>query len=357
MSYISTSTLKNSTIMYLFSEKDRIDLSPDYQRSGGVWTKQKKQLLIDSILNDYDIPKIYFHTLAAPGSPRQQFDYAVIDGRQRIETIWAFMEDKFCLSDEFEYQHDQTIDLSGLSYKDLAESYPKIRIKFDSFVLPIVSVETDDIDLIEDMFSRLNEAVPLNAAEKRNAIGGNVVAAIRSVSEHAFFRSCVVFGNKRAQHKEVSARFLLTEFNLSEHERVIDTKREYLDGFTREYRNQDGDMIRDTKREVEAVLDLMAEKFTESDPLLRAQGNMVIYYMLFRGARENGEMQKFSRENILRFREKLRENRELAETDFVKADFELLEYDRLSQQGTNDASNIRERYEVLAKSLGLTVAY
>lgn len=357
MSYISTSTLKNSTIMYLFSEKDRIDLAPDYQRSGGVWTRQKKQLLIDSILNDYDIPKIYFHTLSAPGSPRQQYDYAVIDGRQRIETIWAFMEDKFCLSDDFEYQIDESVNLSGLSYKDLAESYPKIRIKFDSFVLPIVSVETDDIDLIEDMFSRLNEAVPLNAAEKRNAIGGNVVAAIREVSEHRFFKTSVVFGNKRAQHKEVTARFLLTEYNLAEHERVIDTKREYLDGFTREYRDDDAATIAKTKGEVEAVLNLMADKFTESDPLLRAQGNMVIYYMIFRGARENNEVNSFTRENIVRFRDRLKENRELAETDFVKADFELLEYDRLSQQGTNDASNIRERYEVLAKFLGLTVAY
>lgn len=32
---------------------------PDVQREL-VWTKSQKQLLIDSILKEYDIPKIYF---------------------------------------------------------------------------------------------------------------------------------------------------------------------------------------------------------------------------------------------------------------------------------------------------------
>ncbi|HEN3664370.1 TPA: hypothetical protein U5E42_004211, partial [Yersinia enterocolitica] len=54
MSYIETTPLKNSTIMMLHAEKDEIQLSPEYQRLGGIWNKEKKQLLIDSILNDYD---------------------------------------------------------------------------------------------------------------------------------------------------------------------------------------------------------------------------------------------------------------------------------------------------------------
>jgi hypothetical protein len=40
-------------------------------------------------------------------------------------------------------------------------------------------------------------------------------------------------------------------------------------------------------------------------------------------------------------------NREVAQDDLTKASFELLEYDRLSQQGTNDASSIRERWRIL----------
>ena len=84
-----------------------------------------------------------------------------------------------------------------MGYQDLAKEFPRIRIQFDSFVLPIVDVITDDEELIEDMFSRLNEAATLNAAEKRNALGGAVVTAIRDISGHQFFSNKVKFSNKR----------------------------------------------------------------------------------------------------------------------------------------------------------------
>jgi len=182
MSYLRTNPLKNSTIMLLYSEREEIRLDPPYQRMGGVWTKEKKQLLIDSILNDYDIPKIYFHLYDRESVSEDSYEYAVIDGRQRLETIWDFVAGEFCLSSNFDYLKNSDIDLSGLSYDDISQQHPKIKIQFDSFTLPVILVETDDEDLIEDMFSRLNEAVPLNAAEKRNSIGGDMVRSIRAYS-------------------------------------------------------------------------------------------------------------------------------------------------------------------------------
>lgn len=91
-----------------------------------------------------------------------------------------------------------------------------------------MGVDTDDQELIEDMFSRLNEAVPLNAAEKRNALGGELVSVIRDVANHEFFSKCVSFGNKRYQHREVAARFILIEENVRTLGKIIDTKKEYL---------------------------------------------------------------------------------------------------------------------------------
>lgn len=133
MSFVETAVLKNSTIMFLYSERKEINLSPLYQRQGGVWTLEKKRLLINSILNDYDIPKIYFHTLSKEEFARTGIRYSVIDGRQRLQTIWDFMDGDFTLSPEFDYQRDETIDLSGLSYADIAKQHPKIRVKFDFF--------------------------------------------------------------------------------------------------------------------------------------------------------------------------------------------------------------------------------
>lgn len=358
MNYIETSTLKNSTIMFLYSERDEINLSPAYQRAGGVWTLEKRRLLIDSILNDYDIPKIYFHALSNEAGSRQSFRYAVIDGRQRLETIWDFMDGKFNLSDDFEYQRDPEIDLSSLGYDDIAKQYPKIRVKFDSFVLPVVTVtiEGDEIDLIEDMFSRLNEAVPLNAAEKRNAIGGNLVKAITSISQHPFFSKNVRFSNSRYQYRESAARFLLVEESLSADEGIVDTKKVYLDALARKYHTEKPRRVAELKKAVVDVLDAMHAEFSERDELLQAQGILVVYFLVFRTALEMGHLGKITRRKLLNFREKLAENRKRASEEYAEASFDLLEFDRLNQQGTNDASSIKERYRILSTELKLPVA-
>ena len=350
MSFIETNNIKNSTTMMIFAERNEIKLDPPYQRMGDVWTKEKKQLLIDSILNDYDIPKIYFHLYEREQQAETGIAYSVIDGRQRLETIWQFIEGKFNLSDDFEYQRDPDLKMSGLSYEDIAKEYPRIRIQFDSFVLPIVGVRTDDEDLIEDMFSRLNEAVPLNAAEKRNAFGGEAVRMIRKISETNFFTKKVRFSNKRYQHLEVSCRILLTENSLTENGKLIDTKKVYLDKFA-ETNKSETSVMNTLFEKVNSILNEMNKIFVDSDELLRAQGNMVLYYLITRKAVELDELDKITRRKLLDFREELISNRKNAEENYSDSTFEFLEFDRLTQQGTNDASNIKERFRTLTSYL------
>lgn len=354
MSFIETNPLKNSTTMMIYAEKDEIKLDPHYQRMGDIWTKEKKQLLIDSILNDYDIPKIYFHVYEKQQQIETGIAYSVIDGRQRLEAIWQFIDGEFNLSEDFVYQRDSSLKMSGLSYEDIAKEHPKIRIQFDSFVLPVVGIRTDDEYLIEDMFSRLNEAAPLNAAEKRNALGGYAVKAIRELAESAFFKKKVKFSNKRYQHLEVSSRILLTEQNLKENGRLIDTKKVYLDRFAKVNSDKLNGMS-ELLNYSQEVIRSMENLFTDSDELLRAQGNMVLYYLIFRQAMLEGELHKISRRKLLDFRVELLDNRKQAEEKYSESTFELLEYDRLSQQGTNDASNLRERYRTLSQYLGLSL--
>lgn len=340
--------------MLLFSEKEQIQLNPSYQRMGDVWTTEKKQLLIDSILNDYDLPKIYFYGLNPDKQIETGFNYSVVDGRQRLEAIWGFIEGRFRLANDFEYQRDTKIKLAGLSYDDIAQTYPKIKIQFDSFILPVIKIETDDEELIEDMFSRLNEAVPLNAAEKRNAFGGRMVEKIRDISNHALFVEKCAFSNRRFQHREVAARFLLIETNLVNNNKLIDTKKVYLDGMVKTYAKGKDTEVENFSNAVLVVLDEMNKTFSQNDPLLRSQGNMSVYYLLFRKAIELNEVNKINRRTFLDFQELISENRVLAVEDYEKASFELLEYERLTQQGTNDASNIKERFSVLASFIGLS---
>lgn len=354
MSSLKTYPLPNSSILRLNSERDLINVSPDYQRQGGIWTLEKKQLLIDSILNDYDIPKLYFHSL----TPQQkidmkaEYDYAIIDGRQRIEAIWDFIDGEFPLSDDFNYQADDRVDASKLTYPDLAKEYPKIKIRFDSYTLPITLVETEDMDLIEDMFSRLNEAVPLTGAEKRNSFGGPMAKTIREVALHKFFKSQVKFANNRYQHQEIAARLLFIEDSLATTKKIVDTKKPYLDQMVKDYR----DKVKSTDKVLKStktVLDAMSKVFSTSDTLLKAQAIITVYFMIFKTAIENNTLQKITRKSLLGFFDTLYKNRLTAEKDITKANYEYLEFDRMSQQGTNDASSIKERTRILSEYLNL----
>lgn len=354
MPTIHTYPMNNSTILRLNSEKEVIDISPEYQRQGGVWNLEKKQLLIDSILNDYDIPKLYFHKL----TPQQKkdsgkdFDFAIIDGRQRIEAIWEFIDGQLTLDADFEYLVDPTIRAGGLTYQDLANEYPKVKIRFDSYILPVIMVETDDIDLIEDMFSRLNEAVPLNAAEKRNAFGGPMAKAIRDLATNIFFTDKVKFGNGRYQHREIAGRMLYIELSLQTNSKTFDTKKPYLDKMVNDYRESNADT---TQLEASTlnVINSMNNVFISKDSLLRSQSSISVYYMLFRKANETNQLQKITRARLFAFYDALTANRKIAEADITKATFDYLEFDRLSQQGTNDTSSIKERTRIMSEFLGI----
>lgn len=347
--------MRNSAVLRINFEKAAIDTNPEYQRNSDVWTLEKRQLLIDSILNDYDIPKLYFHAFAQPkkGPDRREFKYAIIDGRQRIETIWSFINGDFALAPDFQYLADDKVKAGGLTYPDLAKAYPKLKNIFDSFTIPIVCVETDDIDLIEDMFSRLNEAVPLNAAEKRNAIGGRMASMIRQISTHDFFKRDVKFSNKRYQHRELAVKLLYIEKIYSEQSKIPDTLKTSLDAFVRQYKDDPQLDASEVGEKAKNTLNEMHEIFVNKDPLLRAQSAVPIYFLIIRTAIEDNKLDTITRSLLLSFELLVHDNRLTAERDITQANYELLEYDRMSQQGANYAASIRERFRIMREVIGI----
>lgn len=355
MSSIRTFPLPNSAILRLTAERLYVNVSPSYQRDGDIWTLEKKRLLIDSIINDYDIPKLYFHALSSQQKKKSggKFDYAIIDGRQRLETIWSFIDDGFSLADDIIYFADRSVDIKNLTYSELAEKQPRLKIRFDSYTLPIICVETEDIDLIEDMFSRLNEAVPLNAAEKRSAIGGPMARTIKEVAEDSFFTEKIRFSDSRYRYREVAARLLFLEYSQHTYGRVLDTKKPYLDDMVRKFKDRKARGLKGYKEVVLETIALMKAAFEDEDSLLRSQGVIPVFYLCVQRASKNGRLSRFKREKILEFFENLKMNRELAESDIASANFEWLEFDRMSQQGTNDAASILERERILSSYLKL----
>lgn len=329
--------LAQSSIAFLFAIKDEIEMEPSYQRVGDVWNLPKRQLLIDSIINGYDIPKLYFHSLEDG-----EDSYAVIDGKQRLEAIWGFMTGKYSLSKDFIFLRNPDDDMAGMSYKDLAKVHPRTRAKFDSFSLPIYCIRTNDLEVIEEMFTRLNEGSPLNAAEKRNAFGGDIPELIRSVAGHEFFTDRVSFSDSRYKYYDAACKLLFLE----KIKKVADTKKIHLDSFVK---SRDGG---EAIKGVTQTLERMSSHFTDNDPLLKAAGMIPVFYLLFRlGEDVDGAP---VRSRILLFEERRRQNREIAKEaeDFDNVDLDLLEYDRLSQS-PNDSAALQFRTQTLAAACGI----
>ncbi|WP_434348244.1 DUF262 domain-containing protein [Myxococcus virescens] len=348
MNKFKLGSFQNSGILYIYAIRDTIWTTPPYQRQGDIWPIEKRQLLIDSIINGYDIPKLYFHAFRKPKSVNGvQFDYAVIDGKQRLQCIFDFIDGKISLADDFEYIHDASIKLGGLTYQELAKEHPITKIKFDSFTLPIITVETDDTDFIDEMFARLNEAVPLNAAEKRNAFSGPIPPITRKHAQLAFFTNKLPFDNKRYRHFELATKFMYIEHR----ENLIDTKKAYLDSFVRSFTAAQAKDAAALGVKSEKTLLAMTPIFIDGDPLLRSVGMIVLYYYLFRTAQAEGWLNTLSRGALSKFETIRKENRELAEKGEVESNYNLLEFDRLTQS-PNDAVALQFRYAVLRRHVG-----
>ena len=131
----------------------------------------QKQLLIDTILREYDVPKMYWRKL--PGTPDR---YGVVDGQQRLRAIWSFFDGEFTLPKNAE--DIDGIPVKGCSYETLNDD---LQIRFDSYPIDVVILEDTDEDEVREMFLRLQNGTSLKAQEKRNSMVGAMREFVRSL--------------------------------------------------------------------------------------------------------------------------------------------------------------------------------
>jgi hypothetical protein len=330
------------SLRWWYTHRREIDFDPPYQRKGKIWSTADKAYLIDSILNGYDVPKIYMadFTISNTRLNQELLPYAIIDGRQRFEAIYDFFEDRIGLNEDFSADFDPSLTLGGLRYSDLRNSYPEVLERFEEFNLHVMSVITDDDAKINELFVRLNRSKPLTGAEIRNAMSGAVPRAIRTITNHAFFSEYIKFSTQRGQDKNTAAKLLLIEFR----GRFVDVKRFQLDRFVEEGIASETDEFGVAAERVNSVLDAMVNVFVRRDPLLSSQGLVPVYYWLVRSVGPRPDLREF----LVAFDRQRKANSELAETQPERADQELLAFDLLNRN-TNDQKSLRGRFEILAR--------
>ena len=143
----------------------RIDLDADYQREK-IWSVRQQEELLDSILVDIDIPKIYL----AEVKDNNQFDYECIDGKQRMSTLLRF----------FKPDADEKSPLTlrfleeNYTYKKLKNEHPTIAKRIEDFELNFSVYKQIDDKLIREIFRRLQLGIRLNSGELLKSRTGTI---------------------------------------------------------------------------------------------------------------------------------------------------------------------------------------
>lgn len=333
---------ESKTVSWWHNERDNIEMTPVYQRKGGIWTAEDKAYLIDSILNGFDIPKLYIADFSYANTPlnKSRKPYAIIDGRQRFEAIFDFFDGKIVLLENFEYSEDPSLSLGGLGYKDLRESYPKIASRFETFNLSVVSVITDEEPKINELFVRLNRNKPLTGAEIRNAMAGPVPGIIRRLAVNPFFSKKIKFQVKRAQDQNTAAKLLLIEFR----GQFVDTKKVHLNRFVDEAIMAESTDFDRAATRVESVLSQMSEAFVDKDPLLASQGELPVYYWFVRTFYDPHSSRV--REFLVDFTRRTKNLKELDRSETDRTSAELLKYITFSRS-VNDQGSMAGRFRIL----------
>lgn len=173
---------------------------PGFQRRY-VWPPRLASRLIESILLNVPIPPCYL-------SQNERYELDVIDGQQRIFSIYRFVNNQFRLS-----TLEVLKDHNGSRFFELPD---QLQRKLWTYTLRCVIITNDSHPEIRfDVFERLNtNTVPLNAQELRNSVyRGPLINLLVSLAEHEPWLEILnrKHPDKRMRDEELILRFFAFE--------------------------------------------------------------------------------------------------------------------------------------------------
>lgn len=199
VSYPSDPTLE---VLHHKHERGEIVI-PKFQR-GWVWKPSQASRLIDSFLLGLPVPAIFVYK---ESSGRQ----IVIDGQQRLRTIWGFFEGKLPDESPF-YLRGVSPQWEGKFFQDLSDA-EQIRLRDSTLRQVIVEqIDPDDKSSMYHIFERLNTGgTGLTPQEVRNcSYHGPFNDLIFELNEDSTWRQ--IFGSEdpdsRMRDLELIVRFL-----------------------------------------------------------------------------------------------------------------------------------------------------
>lgn len=352
------------SIKDFFEYKEDFVTRPPYQRKA-VWSKQKKQSLMDSLFRRYYVPKLVIREVRL--SDHQTVN-EIIDGQQRITTVQEFFENKYVLPSSLS---DIDSALAGVYYNDLGTDIRKFidkSLKYQADIIKNIE-EPHNVKhqiIATEIFWRLQQGESLNYMEVAHAqlssltrnfivkyaddqsFDYNNYAPIDSNPDKKPFFSLLNVDNNRMKHLQFMARFVMIEKG-SGYADLSDRK---IEEFINNYKQEDGIGNNSFDNEPEAISALKNLKtfyeIFKDDPML--DNNLAIkelsveyfiisIYMLIRHLRAyyvlDNAMKNTIKEFVYYFHQRWKTYDESTDND-------LLTFSNRRQQGENDLE-VRDR--------------
>ncbi|WBL36421.1 DUF262 domain-containing protein [Tepidiforma flava] len=210
--------------LFRWWKSGRLILDPDWQRHY-VWDRPRASRLIESVLIELPIPVIYL-------AKNDEGNYEVIDGLQRLTSVFRFFDNEFKLS-----SLEIRPDLKGKFFKDLPLK-DQNRLHDATLRTFELSPKTPK-DLIFLIFERLNTGgQALNDMEIRNSLfRGPLNDLIKRLAENQSFKRALSQPqiSKRMQDRALVLRFLA--FYERTHLKARGGLKRFLNEFLETYRN------------------------------------------------------------------------------------------------------------------------
>jgi len=263
---------------------------PDFQREPNVWTEQDKQLLIDSILQDIDIPKLYFNVVEGK-------EYEVIDGQQRLWAIWEFIDNGYTYKTDS--KDERLKKLEGKKFKDLPSDFQKEIL---SYKLQITLIFKASEDYLRKLFLRLQLGKLLITGEKLHASVGLLKDFIfKEMVKHLFIQTLKI-PDRRFAKQTLCAQICINSFLKENIDDFSRTRYEDLKYFFETYAHLEGKELNDFKKRcnhITNVLDILNNYFKENAYKLKNRSFILSVFLFVEELFKRSEKREMKIDNIM----------------------------------------------------------